>query len=292
VTIPLLDSIGPEKADASVAISPTGMLAFTGAFDERDRIVTFLDNTGRLVGRFGTPGSGPGELSMPLQLTFTTHELVAIELSSRRISRFGLDGSLRGTSAMTTPMFLAASVGDSIDVFQFPAGSQPVLDFKRISPRSMDGRLVLSGQSPGLRDLSNEGRQQGAAVASIVYAAVGANVVAANVATYRLIGFGPDGAQRFDVRGKSNAPAGQTPLLAMGGVQVDGRQRLWAMGIDQTTGRLFADIYRDSELLGRLDLPCNGTVAISGNWLAMLCSTPKATNRDVALQVYRIVDAR
>ena len=292
VSMPLLDSIGPEKADAIVAISPTGMVAFTGAFDERDRILTLLDDAGRLVGRFGAPGSGPGELSVPLQLTFTTRELIAVELSSRRISRFGLDGSSRGTAAMTSPVFLAAGFGDSIDVYQFPTGSQPVLDFKRISPLTMDGRVLLSGQSPGLRDLSSEGQQQGAAVASIVYAAVGGTVVAVNVATYRLVGFGPGATARFDVRGKSNAPPGETPLLAIGGVQVDGRQRLWAIGADQTTGRSFADVWNGSQLLGRLDLPCRGTVALSGTWLAILCSTPNASSRDVALQIYRVVEPR
>lgn len=290
VSIPLLDSIGPEKADATVAISATGMIAFTGAFDDRDRILTLLDNSGRLVARFGASGSGPGELSVPLQLTFTTRELIAVELSSRRISRFGLDGSVRGTAAMTTPVFLAAGAGDSIDVYQFPTGSQPILDFKRISPLTMDGRVLLSGQSPLLRDLSNEGQQQGAAVASIVYAVAGENVVAVNVATYRLVGFGSGSTVRFDIRGKSNTPPGETPLLAIGGAQVDGRQRLWAIGADQTTGRSFADIYRGSQLLGRLDLPCRGAVALSGAWLAILCPTPNSPNRDVALQIYRVVE--
>ena len=291
VSMPLLDSVGPEKANATVAISMSGTLAFTGAFDERNRLVTLVSGAGKTVVRFGVPGSGPGELSLPLQMSFGTTELVIAE-ASRRISRFGLDGSFRDTRAMTTPMFLAAGAGDSLDVLQIPSGSQPVLDFYRISPQSMSGRLLMSGQSPNLRELSSEGQQQGAFVASIVYAAVGREVVAANVATYRMLGFGQDASVRFDVRGKSNAPPGETALMAVGGLQVDGQKRLWAIGVDRITERSFADLYRGPQLLGRLDLACRGSVVLSGVWMAILCATPDTSNRDVVLRVYRIVEAR
>jgi hypothetical protein len=293
VPMPLLDSLGPEKADATVAISPQGIVAFTGALDANDRAVTLFDSSGRLMARLGPPGQGPGELSLPVQLAFAGRELIVVELGTRRVSRFGLDGSSKGTSAMATPLFLAAGTGDSIDVFQFPSGPSAVLDFRRLSPVSMDGRFLLSGQAPSLRDLSNEGRQSGAAVASVIYAAVGSTVVAANVATYRLVGIGSDGRTLFDLRGKqADVPAGETPLFSIGGLQVDGKQRVWAIGADHKTGRTFADLYLGGRVLGRLDLPCRGAVAVGGTRMAILCAAPETASRDVTLQVYRIVEPR
>lgn len=292
-SMPSLDSLGPEKGDAVMAISPSGTIAFTGAFDVNDRAVTMFDSTGLLVARFGPPGQGPGELSLPVQLAFAGGEVVVVELGARRVSRFGLTGSSKGTSAMATPVFLAAGRGDSIDVFQFPSGPNAVLDFRRLSPVTMNGRFLLSGQSPSLRELSAEGQQSGAAVASIIYTAVGNGVVAANVVTYRLVGIGSDGSTLFDLRGKhGDVPAGETALFAIGGLQVDNKQRLWAIGADHNTGRTFADLYLGPRLLGRLDLPCRGTVAVAGHWMAILCATAKAANQDVTLQVYRIVESR
>lgn len=290
VTLPALDSLGPEKAGATVAISANGTLAFSGAFDPQDRAVTILDSAGRLLARLGPPGQGPGELSVPVRLAFAGGELVVVELAARRVSRFALNGSARGTTAMATPVFLAAAAGDSIDVFQFPTGSAPVLDFRRLAPATTTGRTLLAGESPTLQALAKEGQQQGAAVASIIYAAVGTTVVAANVVTYRLVGVGLDGRPSFDVRGRNvQVSEGETALLPIGGLQVDGRGRLWAVGANRETKRLFADIYSGSQLLGRIDLPCLGSVAITGAWLAILCDAPDRANRDVSLQVHRII---
>jgi len=292
VLLPSLETIGPEKSTAAIAISPTGMLAFTGSFDSRDRAVTILDSAGRVMARVGPPGQGPGELSMPVHLAFAGGEVIAVELAARRISRFGVDGTAHGTATMPAPMFLVGSTGDSLDMLQFPAGGpNPVLDFRRISPVSMGGRLLLSGQSPALRELSTEGQQQGASLASIVYIADGAAVVAANVASYHLVGIGPDGSTSFDIRGsRANTPPGETPLFSIGGLQRDAMQRIWALGTDQQTGRSFADLYFRGRPLGRLDLPCKGSVAVAGTWLAILCTTPASADRDVALSVYRLVE--
>jgi hypothetical protein len=292
ISIRSLDTLGPEKANASVAISPLGLIAFTGAFDQQNRAVTLIDSAGRLLARMGPPGQGPGELSQPLQLAFIGRELIALELGARRLSRFSVEGSLLATVATIAPIFLSATSSDSIDIFQFPtSGASPVLDFRRLSPRTLQGRTLLSGQSSALRDLSAEGRQQGAAVASIMYAASGSTVIAANVVTYRLIGIAPDERVLFDLRGsRSEAPAGETALFAVGGLQVDAQGRIWAIGASQQTGRTFADVYLGSRSLGRLDLPCRGSVTIGGRWMAILCSTPSSPNRDVELQIHRIID--
>jgi hypothetical protein len=73
---------------------------------------------------------------------------------------------------------------------------------------------------------------------------------------------------------------------------VDDKQRVWAIGADHKTGRTFADLYLGAQLLGRLDLPCRGSVAVGGYWMAILCVAPDTANQDVALQVYRIVEVR
>lgn len=129
------------------------------------------------------------------------------------------------------------------------------------------------------------------AVAPILYAAAGTTVVAANVATNRILGIGSGGEVLFEHRGRQgDAPEKETTLASVGGLQVDGRGRIWAIGPSQRTGRTVAEIYSGVRAIGRLDLPCRGGVTLSGSWLAVLCTTPESASRDVTLQVYRIVD--
>jgi hypothetical protein len=294
VVIPALDSLSPEKAGASVAISTSGLIAFSGGFDSQNRAVTIIDHTGRLLARVGPRGQGPGELSGSVQLAFAGSELVVHELMARRVSRFAPDGRWFATVASPAPNFLAAATGDSVDVFVWPAKEGPhALDFRRISPRTLEGRTLLSGQSASLRELNAESLQQGASVASVLFAAAGSTVVAASVVTGRLVGIGTDERILYEQPGRAgDTPPKETPISAMGGLQVDGKQRVWAIGPSQRTGKLTASLYAGSRALGRLDLPCSGSVTLSGSWLAMLCATPNNPNRDVELQVYRIVDAR
>ena len=292
VTIPALESIGPERAGASVAVSASGIMAFTGGFDQQNRVVTVVDNTGRLLARVGPPGNGPGELTIPVQLAFAGRELVTLELGARRLSRFSLDGALQASAVAAAPIMLAAPSGDSIEVFQWPtSGAGQVLDFRRISPRTQEGRMLLSGQSSSLRKLASEGRQQGMAVAGVLYVSAGSAVIAANVSTNRLLGIGAGEKILFEHRGRQeDAPPGETTLSAVGGLQVDGKERIWAIGPSQRTGRTAAEVYSGPRVLGRIDLPCRGSVALAGSWLAILCDTPESASHDVSLQLYRIVD--
>jgi hypothetical protein len=292
VAMPALDSIGPEKAGASIAVSTSGHIAFTGGFDSQNRAVTIVDNAGRVLARLGPRGQGPGELSIPVLLNFAGGELVVLELSARRLSRFSLDGRVQATNASLSQIFLSAASGDSLDVWQWPTspGAKPIMDFRRISPKTQEGRTLLSGQSAALRALIPE-VQQGNSVASIVYAAAGSTVVAANVAMNRLLGIGANESVLFEIHGvEGDTPPKETPLAAIGGLQVDGKNRIWAIGPSQRTGKTAANIYSGSRSLGRLDLPCRGSVTLTGSWMAVLCATPNSTSRDVALQVYRIVD--
>jgi hypothetical protein len=294
VTTPALDSLGPEKAGASIAISTSGLIAFSGGFDSQNRAVTIIDNTGRLLSRVGPRGKGPGELSGPVQLAFAGSELVVHELAARRVSRFAPDGRLHATVASLSPIFIAAAAGDSIDVFVWPTveGARPY-DFRRISPQTLEGRTLLAGQSASLRELAAESLQQGASIASVLFAAAGSTVVAASVVTGRLVGIGADERILFGHPGRTgDTSPKETPIVAMGGLQVDGRERVWAIGPSLRTGKPTASLYVGSRALGRLDLPCNGSITISGSWLAMLCDTPDNPNRDVELRVYRIVDSR
>jgi hypothetical protein len=295
VTIPSLDTIGPEKARGAVAISSAGVIAFTGAFDSANRAVTIIDTTGRILARVGPQGQGPGELGGLLQLAFAGTELVAIDIGSRKMSRFGFDGAYRGAVTMPTAMGLAGVTRDSIDMVRWPDGKavSPMLDFVRVSPVSASGRLLMSGQTPVLRELGQEGLQKGNILASVLYISDGASVVAVNVGSYRLMGFEADGRVSFDMRGaRVSTPPGETPLYPNGGVQRDGMQRIWALGTNQATGRTFADLYLKGRFLGRLDLPCKGEATVTGPFMAIRCREPESADRDVSLRVYRIDERR
>jgi hypothetical protein len=113
------------------------------------------------------------------------------------------------------------------------------------------------------------------------------------VGSYRLLGIEPDGRVSFETRGaRVSTRPGETPLYAVGGLQRDGMQRIWALGADQATGHTFADLYLKGRYLGRLDLPCKGAASISGSFIAILCTASEAADRDVRLSVYRIQERR
>src|ERR1043166_5612779 len=56
-----LGQSGPEQRPIDLAISRSGNIAFTGGYDPGGHQVTVINSQGRVVGRIGKSGVGPGE---------------------------------------------------------------------------------------------------------------------------------------------------------------------------------------------------------------------------------------
>jgi hypothetical protein len=290
VEIPALDSIGPELKSSTVAISPDGFMAFTGAFDERKRAVTVIDSRGTLVGRFGSPGRGPGEVNPPLQLSVHGQDVFVLEVAGRRGTRFTSTGKV--VSSLPTPgsYFLIGAAGDSIDVLEWPTGNVPISDFRRVSTLTMEGRLIVGGQHPVVRAVADRAKIKGAAIATVLYASLGDKVVVANPNGYEI--FVIDGKQPFyTVKRPPAAPGTVTTFKDIGGLHVDARKRLWVVNDPSPTGNSLADVYDGPSYLGSIDLGCRGNVALSGEWMAILCTNSASATKDVELRIFRILSA-
>src|SRR5690606_13980272 len=99
VPLPRLADAGPERANAKIAVSPQGFVAFTTGFDAAGRLVTVVDPTGAVIARFVKRGDGPGEFRVPLWLTFADSTLYVWEAA--RLAAFTHRGKLLWSRAMS-----------------------------------------------------------------------------------------------------------------------------------------------------------------------------------------------
>ncbi len=82
------------------------------------------------------------------------------------------------------------------------------------------------------------------------------------------------------------------PHFSRHGLGYDARGRLLVIG--EASDSTFVDVFVDTTFLGRRMLPCTGhyaSVALNGEWLALLCTTDAAEGPPVELQLYRLEDA-
>jgi hypothetical protein len=285
VALPGLDSIGPETKAAEVAITADGVIAFTGGFDARKRAVTVVDSRGKVLGRFGAPGRGPGEVNQPLQLAFGEREVFILEVAARRASRFSLAGEFLGMVPTPSSFYLLGMSGDSADMLDWPTGPMPISDYRRVATSTLTGRLITGSKSPVVREMATRAKGPADPVATILYASLGTNVVVANPNAYEIQVLDPAGTVLYAVAKPTQA--GVTKFKEMGGLHADSRGRLWVIrdsGADATV----ADVYAGKDLVGTIDIGCRGNVSIKGDWVAVLCTKTSNPNKDVELRVFRI----
>jgi hypothetical protein len=189
VPLPRLADAGPERANALVAVSPGGFVAFTSGFDAAGRLVTVIDPTGTVVARLAKRGDGPGEFRMPLRLMFADSTLYVFEAA--RLAAFSHRGVLLWSRAMAPTDLPLAVRGDSMDAFSSPDPTRR-LGLRRISLATMQGREILPLGSTPLHHLSRA-TADSTRTAVPGYAPLGTGFVLGSGARYELVAFDADG---------------------------------------------------------------------------------------------------
>ncbi len=143
---------GPERLNTVLAVSSSGLIAFTLGFDRSDRHVTVLDAQQRLRARVGGQGSGPGEFTGVLALEFVDSTLYVA--GAGQVSAFGLSGRHLWSRALPPLQLMIAASRDSIDLLDatyFADGRGVGSVYRRATRRGGGDRLLLDGRSPALR---------------------------------------------------------------------------------------------------------------------------------------------
>lgn len=189
VPLPALADHGPERLVAALAVSPTGMIAFTHGFDPQGRLVTLVDSTGKVQARFARSGDGPGEFRQILRLFIGDNTVFVF--AAAKLAAFDLQGRHLWTRSVPPTALITAIHGDSADalVSQDPLRS---LGLQRLSLRTMTGRTVIPDRGPPLHALSRS-RSDSARTAIPAIARLGDDLIIGNGQTYRLARISGDG---------------------------------------------------------------------------------------------------
>jgi len=117
---------GPEEYTfANLAAVAVGAGDTIYALDRGDKRVKVYDPGGRYLRAFGGEGGGPGEFQEPDLLTFVAGQLVIYDWRARRLTYFGLDGTVQRTARLQSRSVFAeglAPLGDSTLMLSTEAG--------------------------------------------------------------------------------------------------------------------------------------------------------------------------
>jgi hypothetical protein len=85
---------GPEswRGHGGMAVSPSGVLAFTISGKDADPRFAYLDSAGKVLATFSRTGDGPGEVRAIGGLWFDGDTLGGFDLMTQRATRFDRDG--------------------------------------------------------------------------------------------------------------------------------------------------------------------------------------------------------
>ena len=319
VVVPHLDSLGPESINATFAVSRTGTLAFTRAFDPENRLVTAIDTSGQVVARFVRRGQGPGEIAGSSFIgLLDDNVLLALDVSGNRYMAFDARGEPRFTTrplrtVNSIPLRFALDSSDVIIIGEARDLSLSINAIERVSLATLKARTLIDARDTSFRQLG---------IAYPLAASRGDIIVLANSRTYELVEYTAAGAER--VKWKRDVPArfrtameveallklqkklgpdgkllpkweGERARLAgqqtkhIQTLAFDGRGRLWAIGED-TTGTAFGDVFADTTYLGRVTIPCKVAkwqISFGGDWMALMCRAPE-TDSGLNLQLFRV----
>lgn len=189
VPLPALADHGPERLIATLAVSPSGMIAFTHGFDPQGRLVTLVDSTGRVQTRFARAGDGPGEFRQILRL-FVNENTVYV-FAAAKLAAFDLQGQHLWTRAVPPTALITAIHGDSADALVSPDPLRS-LGLQRLSLRTMSGRTVIPVRGAPLHALSRSRLDSSRTVVPAV-ARLGQDLLIGDGTAYRVARVSPDG---------------------------------------------------------------------------------------------------
>lgn len=274
--------------------------------------------------RIGGIGEGPGEMRMALPLAVTESSAVAWDLATQQLGRWDLAGRWLGAHRVEgsfTPYVVVPDHG-VVGSVERREGTVPVrLDTARTSVEDL-----LPGLDTAYRRVFP--RVEGLAARFGNPAVVGhwrGGILLGNGFSYQLLAYDWDGRLRFafgrelpvnrrtpaqverQIAGLRASPIGQDEAVIararrrlasdssrwfshLSPPTADARGRIWVVGLDGDQG--FADLFAESQFLGRLPLDCpgfEGRWGLHGEWLALVCAPEDPQDdRDAEVRLWRI----
>lgn len=326
VGVGLADSLVPEFG-SPIAVSSGGQVAMRLSLRPGPPLFVVVDSAGRLVGQAENVGQGPREIGFATYLGFLSTGLIAVDPEQFRAVSY--DSKVRPKSMARLPLG-ARQVklsNDSLDIYLGPANHGPMLvrapldrsDTFRVLIGPDDSAFVQTVRSlPAFeRDGPPVTTWSGGFVVGdpmqdrlLFYDDLGQLVDSVQRSTEprlrterelerdrkewesRRYFRGPDGKPMIlpqVARKLDSLDVEVLPTFSRAGLQRDGDGRIWV--IREENDSAFADVYRDTELLGRIGLECptaDRSISIAGDFFAQLCPVTDHEWREWELQLYRI----
>lgn len=326
IEVELADSLVPEFG-SPIAVSGGGLVALRLSLRAGPPLFVVLDSAGRLVGQAENVGQGPREIGFATYLGFLPSGLVAVDPEQFRAVSY--DAKVRPKSMARLPLG-ARQVklsNDSLDVYLGPSNRGPML-VRAPLDRSDTFRVLLGPDDStfvqAVRSLPAYERDglpvttwsRGVVVGDpihdrlLYYNDAGQLVDSVRrsteprLRTERELGRdrkvwesrrffrGPDGKPMIlpqAARKLDSLDVEVLPTFSRAGLQRDGKGRIWV--IREENDSAFADVYRDTDYLGRIGLECSTadrSISIAGDFFAQLCPVTDHEWREWELQLFRI----
>lgn len=320
----LLDTVTNNPAGddlrlgSPIAVGPQGDLLFsTPRFDPVIQLLLRADRT-RL--EFARRGDGPGEARSPTPTFVSDSEVVVLDGSLSRITRWSRHGEFKRSTRLRRPVgnpIAHLSEGQwlgsglSHDGFSLLAIDDHTGSISEIVPPSdsfiaahfPDERSVVRNR-PALGAWSGGlalGDTRAYAIAlydwsgrrvTVIHPPVGPNLPTEDQVQDRFLQWQRSGRPGglSDVERLKEIRTTPMPWFA-NRVRVDSKGRMWVVG---TTGdSVFADLYAADHPLGRLQIPCRRTGGrwdLNGSWFAIVClPDDERSDADAVVKLFRLV---
>lgn len=310
------------------ALGPKGDVALPMA-QGSERMLGIFDSTGAMRTTAGVSGEGPGELRIPTPAVFEEDGLIISDMGLPRVVTFDpQNGKVIATTPISQPIPILGAFGarllmavptatglmlpgwhmpgdadftplvspsDSFVVTRFA----PAAD-TRLSPLATlgawrGGVLVADGRGYAIGVYDGTGRFLRALTREVAPRFATPTMITAfqrRAEAYH----GPDGKAHSPARITADVDkfrAAQQPhFVHSSPLREDRLGRIWIVGMEGDSA--FADLFTPTGQIGHLGIACpafTGRWSLNGEWLALLCDAPAASDRGAVLQLYRIVES-
>jgi hypothetical protein len=327
VSFAAADDAPPFTTADRFALGPQGDIAIPMA-PGSDRMLGIFDSAGGQRLTLGRAGEGPGELRVPTPVALEADGLLVSDMGLARAVTFNpRSGKVVATTPITQPIPIVGAYGDRLllavptagglmlpgwhapgDVafapLVAPTDSFVVAHFPpapdtRLTPLATlgawrGGVLVADGRSYAIGLYDSTGGFVRALTREVAPRYATPAMIAAfqrRAEAYR----GPDGTGRNPARIAADVEAyrkGQKPHFTHSSpLREDRVGRIWVVGMEGDSA--FADLFTPTGQIGHRGIACPGFAgrwSLNGEWLALLCDAPAASDRGAVLQLYRIVE--